>query len=78
MTEMASGGDLDMHETLTEGEFLISVLKEKGIVDDMTIEAIRLQFAHITRHDTVTTESENKVRAVTAVTPHRPPWPSHP
>jgi len=35
------------------------VLKENGIVDDLTVKAIRLQFAHITRHDTST--NDNKV-----------------
>ena len=55
----AGGQHPNPDETLTEAEFLISVLKEKGIVDDMTVQAIRLQFAHITRHDTST--NSNKV-----------------
>ena len=55
----AGGTNPNPDETLTEAEFLISVLKEKGIVDDMTVQAIRLQFAHITRHDT--SLSDNKV-----------------
>ena len=55
----AGGSDPNPDETLTEAEFLISVLKDKGIVDDMTVQAIRLQFAHITRHDTKT--KDNKV-----------------
>ena len=47
------GGKSDPNpdETLTEAEFLISVLKDKGIVDELTIQAVRLQFAHIVRHD---------------------------
>ena len=40
------------HETLTEAEFLISVLKSEALVDDATLLAIRLQFAKITRHNT--------------------------
>jgi len=55
----AGGPDPNPDETLTEAEFLISVLKDNGIVDDMTVNAIRLQFAHITRHDT--SASDNKV-----------------
>merc|ERR1719231_2239637 len=55
----AGGPNPNPDETLTEAEFLISVLKENGIVDDLTVKAIRLQFAHITRHDA--TESDNKV-----------------
>jgi hypothetical protein len=37
-------------ETLTEAEFLISVLKANDLVDDDTLLSIRLQFARITRH----------------------------
>jgi len=55
----AGGPNPNPDETLTEAEFLISVLKENGIVDDLTVKAIRLQFAHITRHDT--SLSDNKV-----------------
>jgi len=55
----AGGPDPNPDETLTEAEFLISVLKDNGIVDDLTVNAIRLQFAHITRHDT--SNSDNKV-----------------
>jgi len=56
----AGGQNPNPDETLTEAEFLISCLKENDIVDDMTVKAIRLQFAHITRHDT-TQGSDNKV-----------------
>jgi hypothetical protein len=55
----ATGPTPNPEETLTEAEFLISILKDKGIVDEMTIQAIRLQFAHITRHDK--SDSLNKV-----------------
>ena len=55
----AGGPNPNADETLTEAEFLISVLKENGIVDDLTVKAIRLQFAHITRHDT--SDNDNKV-----------------
>jgi len=55
----AGGPNPNPDETLTEAEFLISVLKDNGIVDDLTVRAIRLQFAHITRHDT--SDSDNKV-----------------
>ena len=55
----AGGPEPNPDETLTEAEFLISVLVDNGIVDDMTVHAIRLQFAHITRHDT--SKSDNKV-----------------
>merc|ERR1719313_3341443 len=55
----ASGPNPNPDETLTEAEFLISVLKDNGIVDELTVRAIRLQFAHITRHDT--SDSDNKV-----------------
>lgn len=55
----AGGPNPNPDETLTEAEFLISVLKENGIVDDLTVKAIRLQFAHITRHDQ--SDSDNKV-----------------
>ena len=48
-------------ETLTEAEFLIAVLKDKGIVDELTVTAIRLQFAHITRHDSWSDDPSNKV-----------------
>lgn len=51
----AGGTDPNPDETLTEAEFLISILKDNGIVDDITVMAIRLQFAHITRHDNGTT-----------------------
>ena len=39
----------DAHETLTEAEFLISVLLEHEIVDETTLSAIRQQFRHICR-----------------------------
>ena len=55
----AGGPQPNPEETLTEAEFLISVLKDNGIVDDITVRAIRLQFAHITRHDT--SANDNKV-----------------
>jgi len=55
----AGGPNPNPDETLTEAEFLISVLKDNGIVDDITVNAIRLQFAHITRHDT--SLNDNKV-----------------
>jgi len=55
----AGGPNPNPDETLTEAEFLISVLKDNGIVDELTVRAIRLQFAHITRHDT--SSSDNKV-----------------
>uniref|UniRef100_A0A7S2NM46 Potassium channel domain-containing protein n=1 Tax=Haptolina brevifila TaxID=156173 RepID=A0A7S2NM46_9EUKA len=55
----AGGPEPNPDETLTEAEFLISVLKDNGIVDDLTVNAIRLQFAHITRHDT--SDRDNKV-----------------
>jgi len=55
----AGGPNPNPDETLTEAEFLISCLKENDIVDDMTVKAIRLQFAHITRHDA--SQSDNKV-----------------
>jgi len=55
----AGGEDPNPDETLTEAELLISVLKDKSLVDDLTVNAIRLQFAHITRHDT--SNSDNKV-----------------
>lgn len=61
MGEQAGNGNVNFDETLTEAEFIISVLKEKGIVDDLTIQAVRLQFAHLTRHDKATKEAENKV-----------------
>ena len=54
----AGGADPNPDETLTEAEFLISVLKEEGLVDEMTITAIRLQFQHITRHDTGPADSK--------------------
>lgn len=57
----AGGNNPNPDETLTEAEFLISVLKENGIVDDLTVRAIRLQFAHITRHDTTTPPTMDKV-----------------
>ena len=57
----AGGAEPNPDETLTEAEFLISVLKDNNIVDDMTVNAIRLQFAHITRHDTWTQGVDNKV-----------------
>ena len=55
----AGGAEPNPAETLTEAEFLISCLKDKGIVDDLTVTAIRLQFAHITRHDE--SDSDTKV-----------------
>ena len=55
----AGGARPNPDETLTEAEFLISVLKDQGIVDDMTVTAIRLQFAHIVRHNT--SANEHKV-----------------
>ena len=57
----AGGENPDPEETLTEAEFLVSVLKDKGIVDELTVRAIRLQFAHITRHDTWSVDQTNKV-----------------
>ena len=57
----AGGSNPNPDETLTEAEFLISVLKENAIVDDMTVSAIRKQFAHITRHDTWSSDPTNKV-----------------
>ena len=39
----AGGPSPDPDETLTEAEFLISVLKDKGIVDELVVRAIRLQ-----------------------------------
>ena len=49
------------NETLTEAEFLISVLKDKGLVDDLTVQAVRLQFAHIVRYD----KSKSDTKALT-------------
>jgi hypothetical protein len=40
----------DPDETLTEAEFLISVLKSHGLVDEPTLTAIRHQFFNLTRH----------------------------
>ena len=57
----AGGANPNPDETLTEAEFLISVLKENSIVDDMTVAAIRKQFEHITRHDTWSADPTNKV-----------------
>ena len=57
----AGGANPNPEETLTEAEFLISVLKENSIVDDMTVKAIRKQFEHITRHDTWSADPTNKV-----------------
>ena len=37
------------------------MLKDKGIVDELTVKAIRLQFAHITRHDDWSEDASNKV-----------------
>ena len=37
----AGGPSPDPDETLTEAEFLISVLKDKGIVDELVVRAIR-------------------------------------
>ena len=53
----AGGANPNPEETLTEAEFLISVLKDNDIVDDLTVNAIRLQFAHITRHGGGTVEN---------------------
>jgi hypothetical protein len=47
LLEEAKGNPL---ETLTEAEFLVSVLKSHDLVDDATLRAIRIQFASITRH----------------------------
>lgn len=55
----AGGANPNPDETLTEAEFLISILKDNGIVDEITVTAIRLQFAHIVRHDT--SSGDNKV-----------------
>ena len=55
----AGGASPNPDETLTEAEFLISILKENGIVDEITVTAIRLQFAHIVRHDA--SGADNKV-----------------
>jgi len=49
--EYGGKSDPNPEETLTEAEFLISVLKDKGIVDELTVQAVRLQFAHIVRYD---------------------------
>lgn len=57
----AGGTDPNPEETLTEAEFLVTVLKDKGIIDDLTVSAIRMQFAHITRHDTWSEDPSNKV-----------------
>ena len=38
----------DPYETLTEAEFLISVLEQQELVDKQTIHAIRSQFFHLT------------------------------
>mmetsp|Transcript_34391 Transcript_34391/g.85751 ORF Transcript_34391/g.85751 Transcript_34391/m.85751 type:complete len:488 (+) Transcript_34391:67-1530(+) len=40
----------DPDETLTEAEFLISVLKSHDLVDEPTLTAIRHQFHNLTRH----------------------------
>mmetsp|Transcript_25359 Transcript_25359/g.74461 ORF Transcript_25359/g.74461 Transcript_25359/m.74461 type:complete len:459 (-) Transcript_25359:335-1711(-) len=40
----------DPEETLTEAEFLISVLKAYELVDDATLTVIRQHFFHLTRH----------------------------
>ena len=37
----------DPNETLTEAEFLVSVLKEHGIVDDTTLATIRAEFREL-------------------------------
>ena len=42
----AGGPQPNPDETLTEAEFLISVLKEKGIVDDMTVQVRRDPLPH--------------------------------
>jgi len=57
----AGGTHPNPEETLTEAEFLISVLKDKEIVDDMTVKTIRQQFAHIVRHDTWSADRSNLV-----------------
>jgi len=55
----AGGAQPNPDETLTEAEFLISVLKDNDIVDDMTVKAIRKQFEWLVRHDT--SANDNKV-----------------
>jgi len=54
-----AGGDTP--PTLTEAEFLISTLKDAGIIDELIVRAIRVQFAHITRHDTWTADETHQV-----------------
>jgi len=57
----AGGTDADPSETLTEAEFLISVLLSKGIVDNLTVSAIQLQFKHLVRHDVWSKVGDEKV-----------------
>ena len=40
----------DPHETLTEAEFLVSVLKGYNLVDDVTLDTVRQQFSRVVRH----------------------------
>ena len=54
-----AGGDAP--PTLTEAEFLISTLKDAGIIDELVVRAIRVQFAHITRHDTWTADETHQI-----------------
>ena len=57
----AGGANPNPEETLTEAEFLISVLKDNDLIDDMSVQAIRLQFAQLVRHDTWTSDPTNRV-----------------
>ena len=41
----------DWDESVTEGEFLVAVLQRRGIVDDLTIAAVRRQFRELVRDD---------------------------
>ena len=57
----AGGANPNPEETLTELSFLISVLKDNDLIDDMSVQAIRLQFAQLVRHDTWTSDPTNRV-----------------
>ena len=52
-----------LEQSLTETEFLISVLKSHDLIDDAVVAAIHQQFAHIVRHAPVEVQPD---RAATA------------
>ena len=41
----------DTEETMTEGEFLVQVLLRRGVVDEVTIAAVRRQFRELVREE---------------------------